>query len=110
MKSNFRRALSVLLAVVMLSVLSSPFSLCTKAAVLGDLDGNGKIDLSDAVQLLYNVNFPERYPANQAADFNTDGSVDADDAIRLLFHILSPSAMNLLLRPLPFPQALPVTW
>jgi hypothetical protein len=52
MKTNFRRALSVLLAVVMLSVLSSPFSLCTKAAVLGDLDGNGKIDLSDAIRII----------------------------------------------------------
>ena len=45
MKTNFRRALSVLLAVVMLSVLSAPFSLCAKGAVLGDLDGNAKIDL-----------------------------------------------------------------
>ena len=99
MKINFRRAFSVLLAVVMLSVLSAPFSLCAKAAVLGDLDGNGKIDLSDAVQLLYSVNFPERYPANQAADFNTDGSVDADDAIRLLFHILFPERYELVTPP-----------
>ena len=92
---RIRSALSVLLAAVMLSVLAVPFSLEPKAAVLGDVDGNGKLNTDDAVHLLLSLNFPSSYSVGQAADFNGDGSTDVDDAIYLLFHILFPERYEL---------------
>ena len=96
MKKNWKRVLSVMLVVVMLSVLAVPFSTVGQAAVLGDLDQNGKLNVDDAVHLLFAVNFPASYSIPQAADFNDDGSVDADDAICLLFHLLFPERYELI--------------
>lgn len=95
MKKAFKRTLSMLLAVVMLSALSVPFIIGAEAAVLGDTDGNGKLDTDDAVYLLFNLNFPDSYPVGQASDFDANGSVNVDDAIRLLFHILFPERYEL---------------
>ena len=33
--------------------------------ILGDVDGNGEVDLSDAIYLLYHVNFKDTYPVNE---------------------------------------------
>lgn len=90
-----KRLICVFLAMILLSALAVPLSINTQAAVLGDMDGNGKFDTDDAVYLLFNLNFPDQYPANQATDFNTDGKADVDDAIQLLFHILFPDRYQL---------------
>ena len=95
LKKKVRRAFSVLLAAVMLSTLAVPFSVEPKAAVLGDVDGNGKLNTDDAVHLLLNLNFSDQYPVGQASDFNSDGCVDVDDAIYLLFHVLFPERYEL---------------
>ena len=95
LKKKFRCALSALLAVVMLSVLVVPFSIETKASVLGDVDGNGKLDLSDAIYLLYSINFPEQYAVDQRVDYNGDGGEDLNDAIYLLYHVNFPDNYEL---------------
>ena len=53
----------------------------------GDVDGNGEVDLDDAIYLLYHVNFKDTYPVNQPVDFNGDSKEDLDDAIYLLYHV-----------------------
>ena len=53
----------------------------------GDVNGNGTVDLDDAIYLLYHVNFSETYPVDQSVDFNGDGKEDLDDAIYLLYHV-----------------------
>ncbi len=58
--------------------------------VLGDLDGNGRLNDDDAIYLLFHSFFPEKYPLSQDADYNNDENVDDDDAIYLLFHIFFP--------------------
>jgi len=53
----------------------------------GDVDGNGVVDMDDAIYLLFAINFPESYPLNQPANFDGVGEEDMDDAIYLLFHV-----------------------
>lgn len=53
----------------------------------GDTDGDGDVDLDDAIYLLFHVNFQASYPVNQPVDFDNSGEVDLDDAIYLLFHV-----------------------
>ncbi len=67
---------------------------------MGDVDGNWKLDLDDAIYLLYHVNFSDAYPVDQVSDFNADGKVDLDDAIYLLYHINFPESYKL--NPPPF--------
>jgi hypothetical protein len=65
----------------------------TPEIILGDVDGNGKLESDDAIYLLYNVLFGEEaYPLNQPADFDGNGVVDSDDAIHLLYHVLFGAA------------------
>ncbi len=66
-----------------------------KPQVKGDSDGNGTLDLDDAIHLLFYVNFPESYPVSQAVDYDGNGTVEMDDAIYLLFHINFPEAYPL---------------
>ena len=58
--------------------------------ILGDVNGNEKIDSDDAIHLLYYTLLPESNPINQKGDFNGDGSVNSDDAIHLLYYTLLP--------------------
>ena len=55
--------------------------------IKGDADGNGKLDMDDAIYLLFYVNFKDQYPVRQAVDYDGSGEVDMDDAIYLLFHV-----------------------
>lgn len=55
--------------------------------ITGDLNTDGFVDRSDAIQLLYYSIFGEdAYPINQNCDFNGDNVVDRKDAIYLLYH------------------------
>ncbi|MBQ3074994.1 MAG: dockerin type I repeat-containing protein, partial [Clostridia bacterium] len=65
------------------------------AYIVGDVDGNGALDMDDAIYLLFHCAFPEDYPVNQDFDFNSDGKVDMDDATRLLYHVFFPERYSL---------------
>ena len=57
-----------------------------KLWLLGDLDENGTVELSDAVQLLDKVTAGESVDLN-VGDINGDGVVDLNDAVQLLDQI-----------------------
>ncbi len=57
----------------------------------GDIDASGKVDLNDAIYLLYHVNFPGSYPVDQEIDFDGSGNTDLSDAIYLLYHVNFPN-------------------
>ncbi len=63
--------------------------------IRGDVDDNGKVDLDDAIYLLYHVNFPDVYKVNQTTDFDSSGASDLDDAIYLLYHVNFPTVYPL---------------
>lgn len=55
----------------------------------GDMDGNEKVNSSDAVYLLYHTLFgKEEYPVKQSGDIDGNGKTDSNDAVYLLYHIL----------------------
>ena len=58
----------------------------------GELNGDGVIDMNDAILLLQYSMFPELYPIEYAGsvDFTGDGNVDMNDAILLLQHSMFP--------------------
>lgn len=58
--------------------------------IAGDVDGSEAVDLDDAIYLLFHVNFGDRYPVNQDADFDKSGEVDIDDVFYLLYHVNFP--------------------
>lgn len=90
MKRITRQVVSLILVCILLTASIIPLAPAGLAAVLGDLDGNGFLEIDDAVYLLYHSNFPEEYPVSQTVDFNADGTVDENDAIRLLYHVYFP--------------------
>ena len=60
-----------------------------KDYLLGDADGNEKVNTDDAIYLLYNIMFGDGdYPVNQKCDFDGNGIVNTDDAIYLLYHVM----------------------
>lgn len=70
--------------------------------LLGDMDNNGKVDLDDAIYLLYYINFPTSYPVDQPIDLDGNGTEDLSDAIYLLYHVNFPANYPLTV---PTPQA-----
>lgn len=59
--------------------------------VLGDVNGDDKVDSNDAIYLLRYTLQPSSYPINQSGDMNGDGKIDSNDAIYLLRHTLQPN-------------------
>ena len=60
-----------------------------KDYLLGDADGNEKVNTDDAIYLLYNIMFGDGdYPVNQKCDFDGNGKTNTDDAIYLLYYIM----------------------
>ena len=59
---------------------------------LGDIDGNGTVDIDDAILLFQHSMLPELYPISYAGnvDFNKDGTVDIDDAVLLFQYSMLP--------------------
>ncbi len=62
------------------------------AYVLGDIGGDGKVDISDALALfkysMLSELYPVSYPGNM--DFNHDGSLDISDALALFKYSMLP--------------------
>ena len=58
--------------------------------ILGDIDGNGAVDVDDVLTLLWYVLFPEDYPIDAEVDFDHNGSTDVDDVLTLLWYVLFP--------------------
>ncbi len=58
--------------------------------IVGDLNGDEKVNLDDVAYLLNHVYFPARYPVYQNCDFSGDEIVSLDDVAYLLNHIYFP--------------------
>lgn len=73
----------------------------TSPFVRGDVDGDLRINLTDAIRVLQHAFHGQLLDCSDAADVNDDAKIMADDAIRLLLYIFSlgppPAA--------PFPEA-----
>lgn len=65
------------------------------ALIPGDADFDGKVDLDDAIYLLYHLNFPEAYRIYQTLDTNDSGKTDLNDAVYLLYHVNFPHSYPL---------------
>lgn len=63
------------------------------AAQPGDMDGNGELNVDDAIQLLFHVLIGDGYEVSQDCDLDGDGDADVDDAVYLLLHILIGGAL-----------------
>ena len=64
----------------------------TVTFLLGDIDGNGSVDIDDAILLLQYSIFPDFYPIEYTGnvDFDKSGEIDIDDAILLLQYSIYP--------------------
>jgi len=60
--------------------------------ILGDIDGDGDVDIKDAAKLFQYSMLPERYPITYPGDvdFDNDGDVDIDDAAKLFQYSMLP--------------------
>ena len=86
---------ALLLSFASAAVLSVHSSQCTYCAEKGDMNGDGKVGLDDAIYLLQHVLMPELFPVSKAVDFDGNGSLSVDDAIYLLQHVLMPGLFPL---------------
>lgn len=61
-------------------------------AVKGDINGDGNVDIDDAILLFQHSMLPDMYPITYpyGMDFTKDGNIDIDDAIRLFQYSMLP--------------------
>jgi len=98
-----KKILSLLLALVMavssasmIAAEGSNEEVVTAAAetdrILGDINDDGAVDISDAVQLFMYSMLPEQYGIDYPGtlDFDKNGSVDIGDAVRLFMYSMIP--------------------
>ena len=79
---------SVLAVALVLASASSPALLAD--FVRGDTDGDGKVDLTDAVAFLDSMfRGGAPFSCEDAADSNDDGRLDLSDAVTILNHLFS---------------------
>ena len=77
--------------------------LCPASFRRGDFNGDGGVDISDAIATLGHLFLDGPAPGcAEAADFNDDGGVDISDAIFLLQDLFAPSAGSAIPPPGPF--------
>ena len=62
----------------------------------GDADGNGKINISDAVLIIQNIvgNLPKRFQCDDILDANDDGALNVTDAIPVLNYIFQRNPLG----------------
>ena len=63
------------------------------ASLVGDVNGDGDVDISDVVALV-NIILSDETEENSSADVNGDGSVDISDVVALVNIILSDTKIN----------------
>lgn len=56
-------------------------------ALLGDVNGDGKINIQDVIRLLNHVNKSDVFADASHCDINQDGKINIQDVIRLLNHV-----------------------
>lgn len=64
-------------------------------AILGDINGDTKVNSDDVIRLLLYVSMPSLFPIEAEADFTGEGDVTSDDVIRLLLHVSMPGMFPL---------------
>lgn len=72
-----------------LTMAASVFALSADAAILGDVDDSGNVDIEDAVTVLNHINGVKSLSdlSMNAADVNTSGSVDIEDVVAIINQI-----------------------
>jgi hypothetical protein len=62
------------------------------AYIKGDINGDGSVDIADALSLFMFSMLPEQYPLDYAgnSDFTGDGNVDIADALRVFMYSMLP--------------------
>ena len=79
-----KRGISIFLCVAMLLALLSAGSAAASGNKLGDIDLDGKVDVSDVVMLrMFIFNMPSDFEIRMRCDVNSDGRVDISDVIFL---------------------------
>lgn len=74
-----------IIAVISALSLAASLTIGTSAANLGDVNGDGKINSSDALSVLkYSVGINEKGFIKDNADVNRDGSINSMDALKIL--------------------------
>jgi hypothetical protein len=65
---------------------------CCENCVLGDISGDGTVDINDALDLFRHTMMPELYIIEYSGsiDFNKDGSIDVEDALLIFLHSMLP--------------------
>ncbi len=53
----------------------------------GDLSGDGKVNITDAVMLYYHVNGKKLLEDTSGADLTADGKINITDAVRLYYFV-----------------------
>ncbi len=88
MKPVSKRLFSLLLALTMVSIPAATAA----EPVLGDITGDGAVDIGDAVALYQHSMLPREYSLEYGGnpDLNRDGLVDMDDAVRLFRFSMLP--------------------
>ena len=70
---------------------------CTAGFVCGDFDGNGSLNVSDAVALVAYVFAGGKPPSSfKAADTNGDGHINISDAVTVIIYIFGGGSLNCL--------------
>lgn len=90
MKHHLHRALAVLMILLTAGLLL--ITVCAAAALPGDVNGDGGIDIGDAALLLQHSLFPDLYPVGytESLDFNGDSAINIRDVVRLIQYSLYP--------------------
>ena len=70
------------------------FQIDNGVSLVGDVNGDGKIDISDVVALV-NIILSDGTDKNSSADVNGDGSVDISDVVALVNNILSDDSPSI---------------
>ncbi|MFQ6073346.1 MAG: hypothetical protein ACE5KT_11710 [Methanosarcinales archaeon] len=66
------------------------YSQFTIAYIKGNFNGNGRVDIGDAIYVAYMVvgDLNRKVPVNMDADFNNNGRIDIGDAAKIAYYVV----------------------